>query len=130
MSPATRATSGSCAVIRVHYSTIEGTALACLPHLGQIDQTIDIEGHVLHADQLEGLSIRMGTIAADLSPLSENEPNKFRARLTLKAADVAQATYLAITFEMSDFRQPNETDTRLLGANIRRFTCQPDAAAS
>ena len=102
----------------------EAGSLACLPHLGQTDQILDIDGHVLHADQIDGLTIRFGEITAEIQP-NPDAPQKFTASLRLTAADVAQSTYVALTFEMTDFRQPNETDTRLLGANIRRFTIRP-----
>lgn len=106
----------------------EDGALACLPHLGEIDQSIEIAGRVLHPDQFGGLSIRVGDTAAEIAPDPE-EPTRFTARLSLAADALAQSNYVAIVFEMEDFRQPNETDTRLLGCNIRRFTCHPQSDA-
>ena len=38
-----------------------------------------------------------------------------RGQVSLAADALAQSNYVAIVFEMEDFRQPNETDTRLLG---------------
>ncbi|UWR24427.1 hypothetical protein [Sulfitobacter sp. S190] len=107
---------------------MDESALACLPHLGQIDQVIEIEGRVLHADQLENLSIKFGDIAATITQKDEM-PEQFVATLALSAQDVAHSNYVAIAFDMTDFRQPNEADKRLLGINLRRFTCRPEAQA-
>lgn len=103
-------------------------SVACLPHLGTVDQEIEIAGHVLDPAQLEGLVIRAGETRAEIVT-SDDRPQHFTARLTLPGAALQSANYLPVEFIMSDFRQPNEQDTRLLGANISRFTCRPAGGA-
>jgi hypothetical protein len=104
-------------------------AMVCLPHLGSLNQTIQIAGHVLHPDQIKSLRISSGSENARITPARDN-PEHYTAELTLSEDDLALSNYVAIQFEMTDFRQPNETDTRLLGTNVRSFTCQPDTARS
>ncbi len=103
-------------------------SVACLPHLGCVDQTIEIKGYVLDVAQLDGLVICSGDIRADITPDPET-PRHFTARLTLTAEDVQSANYLPVEFSLTDFRQPSPQDPRLLGANISRFTCLPVPAA-
>lgn len=105
----------------------EAGSLICLPHLGEIDQVIEIEGRVLHPDQIAGLSVRMAEIAAKIACPPE-DPTRFVARLALPATALARSTYVSVTCTMTDFRQPNETDTRALGADIQAFTCRPATA--
>ena len=105
----------------------ETGSLICLPHLGEIDQVIEVEGRVLHPDQLTGLALCSGEIAAEIAAVPE-DPARFVATLHLPAAAVVRSTYVAVICRMEDFRQPNETDTRLLGADVQRFTCRPVAA--
>ena len=103
-------------------------SVACIPHLGIADQVVEISGHVLDVAQLEGLVIRAGTTEADILP-DANAPTRFIARLVLGAEAVKSANYLPVEFVMTDFRQPNAQDTRLLGANISAFTCRPATTA-
>lgn len=100
-------------------------SVACLPHLGTVDQIIEIRGHVLEAAQLETLVIRAGTTQAVITPEPQN-PAQFTAQLVLSAEAVKSANHLPVEFVMSDFRQPNAQDTRMLGANISMFTCRPE----
>lgn len=102
-------------------------SVACVPHLGTVDQTLEIAGHVLEAEQLATLSIRASGKLADITPKSPGGQH-FTARLTLSEDDLKSANYLPVEFSMSDFRKPNSQDERMLGANISRFTCSPAAA--
>lgn len=99
-------------------------SLACVPHLGCVDQILEIEGHVLEPDQLDGLSIRAGDTRAQIIADSAN-PTRFTARLRLEARALSSANYLPIEFSIASFRQPSPEDPRRLGANIARFTCRP-----
>ena len=99
-------------------------SVACLPHLGTVDQVVEISGSVLDTEQLAGLTIRAGETEAEIIP-NETNPTQFTARLELEGETLKSANYLPVEFVMTDFRQPNERDTRLLGANISRFTCRP-----
>jgi hypothetical protein len=99
-------------------------SVACVPHLGMVDQVIEISGYVLDVDQLNGMVISAGSTKAEILP-DEDAAIRFTARLVLKAETVKSANYLPIEFVMTDFRQPNARDTRLLGANISTFTCRP-----
>ncbi|MBN9889824.1 hypothetical protein [Salipiger abyssi] len=110
---------------RVHRWMRPGeVSVACLPHLGTVDQIVEIEGHLLDPEQFGSLTIRAGETLAEIVP-EQNTPTRFTARLTLKGEDLKSANYLPVEFVMTDFRQPNAQDTRLLGANISRFTCRP-----
>lgn len=102
-------------------------SVACLPHLGTVDQIVEVEGYVLDAEQFDGMEIRAGETVADIDR-SVDTPTQFTARLTLSGESLKSANYLPVEFSMRDFRQPNERDTRLLGANISRFTCRPAAS--
>jgi hypothetical protein len=104
-------------------------SMACVPHLGTVDQVVEIRGNVLEPAQLDALAIRAGTVQADIVP-DADAPAWFTARLVLNAAAVKSANYLPIEFITSDFRQPSAPDTRLLGANISLFTCRPASAAA
>ncbi|SLN62585.1 hypothetical protein AQS8620_02840 [Aquimixticola soesokkakensis] len=99
-------------------------SLACVPHLGTLAQTLEIQGYVVHAEQLEGLSIRAAGKEAKIAVTPSGNAAQFTATLTLDAKDVKSANYLPVEFRMSSFKKPNEQDSRLLGANINRFTCK------
>ncbi|MEM6625055.1 MAG: hypothetical protein AAF674_22790 [Pseudomonadota bacterium] len=99
-------------------------SVACLPHLGRVDQIVEIEGHVLLQEQLDGLGIQAGKVQAEITRDVDN-PTRFSARLTLRAEDMGASSYLPIEFKLSDFRTPGDQDPRLLGANISSFTCRP-----
>lgn len=103
-------------------------SVACVPHLGTIDQTVEIHGYVLHPEQIEGLSIRVGETEASINVQSD-APHRFVAIIKLSAEKLKSANYLPVEFNITRFRQPNEQDTRLLGANISRFVCRPSHAA-
>ncbi|MEM7317853.1 MAG: hypothetical protein AAF408_02405 [Pseudomonadota bacterium] len=102
----------------------DGPALACLPHLGAIDQQLEIEGRALHAEQLDGMSIRVAGRTAEIDR-APDEQTRFTARVALKADELTGANYVAAEFDMTDFRQPNELDNRLLGINVSRFSFRP-----
>ena len=104
-------------------------SVACVPHLGTVDQVIEIRGHVLEPAQLDGLAIRAGAVEAAIIP-DAGAPARFTAQLELEAEAAASANYLPIEFTLTDFRQPNAQDVRMLGANISRFTCRPATAVA
>ena len=97
------------------------SSIVCLPHLGKVDQLVEIWGEVIDPDQISSLRIFVqGTEAAiEVQP----DPLHFVARIKLSLAQVQSANYLPIEFQMTDFRQPSPTDTRLLGAQVARFRC-------
>ncbi|MBN9678430.1 hypothetical protein [Salipiger bermudensis] len=99
-------------------------SLACVPHLGTVDQRLEIEGYALEPEQLEELKIRAGETVAEIET-GTTSPQHFTARLTLSGAALKSANYLPVEFTMSDFRQPNSQDTRMLGVNVSRFVCRP-----
>lgn len=100
-------------------------SVACVPHLGPINQTLEIAGYVLHPDQLADLRITAGDQTAKISKVSGSQQH-FIARLKLSGADLRDANHIAVEFHLNDFRQPNEADTRLLGANVGRFSLTSD----
>jgi hypothetical protein len=103
-------------------------SVACVPHLGTVDQIVEVEGHVLDAVQLKELLIRAGENQANITVDAVN-PTRFTAQMTLAAKTLQSANYLPIEFILTDFRQPNTQDTRLLGANVSRFTCRPTSTS-
>lgn len=107
----------------------EAPALACLPHLGAIDQLLEIEGRALDASQIDGLSIRAGSASADIRRQADT-PENFTAHLVLSAGALEAANYVAVEFTMEEFRQPNDLDTRQLGVNVSRFSFRPADAES
>lgn len=100
-------------------------SVVCVPHLGTGAQTLEVEGYVIHEDQLDGLNIRAAGQDAviDVTERSSSAA-RFKALLTLDTKDVKSANYLPVEFRMSSFKPPNNMDTRMLGANISRFTCR------
>lgn len=100
-------------------------SVACVPHLGAVDQVIEITGYVMHPEQMDGLEIAAAGKRAQIEITEAGPPARFRARLEVSEKDVTSANYLAIEFRMADFRTPNDMDTRMLGANVGGFTCRP-----
>jgi hypothetical protein len=99
-------------------------SVVCLPHLGKIDQLIEIWGHTLDPAQLDDFTMHHGEIEGEIER-DPSKPNDFVARLMLPTAQLASANLVPVEFGMTDFRQPNPTDTRLLGACITRFNVSP-----
>lgn len=97
-------------------------SIVCVPHLGKVDQLIEIWGNVLVPEQIASLRISAQGVEAVIEVLPD-QPVSFVARLRLSLAEVQSANYLPVVFQMSDFRQPNSSDTRLLGAQIMQFRC-------
>lgn len=99
-------------------------SVACVPHLGAVDQVIEVSGYVLTIEQLDTLEIRVGET---LAVITQNEPNSkhFTACLTLSGDELKSANYAPIEFRVGDFEQPNASDTRLLGANVGSFLIKP-----
>lgn len=104
-------------------------SVACIPHLGAVDQIVEIYGSVLAPAQLEGLRINAVSVQAQIRQGDEG-PARFVARLDLQRKDVKSANFLPIEFTMTDFRQPSEQDTRLLGASVDLFVCRPAVAGA
>ncbi|MEM8868802.1 MAG: hypothetical protein AAGE38_00255 [Pseudomonadota bacterium] len=102
-------------------------AIVCLPHLGLIDQTVDIIGQVLDPVQLGDLQIGLGHHIAKILPDPETS-TRFTARLSLKADQVPSASLLPLEVRMTEFRKPDTQDPRLLGVNVSRFICRPGVA--
>lgn len=102
-------------------------SVACVPHLGTVDQIVEAEGHLLEAEQLDSLEIRIGDTVAEIER-SDSNPKHFVARMTLSAEAIRPASFVSIEFRLNAFRQPNAMDTRLLGANIGKFTIRPVVA--
>lgn len=100
-------------------------SVACVPHLGPVDQTLEIASYVIHAGQLKSLRITAGDQTAKIE-LDKGSRNSFIARLKLSAASLRDANHIPVEFHLDDFRQPNEADTRLLGANVYRFSLKAD----
>lgn len=98
-------------------------SVACIPHLGQVDQIIEIAGNYVSEEQIGALTISIGPVEAEIYKVQAN-PRHFISRLTLPAPAIASPNYIPVCFQMTDFRQPSEHDTRALGANISRFTCR------
>lgn len=105
-------------------------SIACVPHLGTGAQTMTVEGHVIHHDQIEGLSIRAASREAEIEVTPSGNMTRFKAVLTLDAEDVKAANYLPVEFRMESFKTPNDIDSRMLGASIRRFTCRATAPSA
>ena len=105
-------------------------SIACVPHLGTCAQTVEIEGYVMHEEQIEGFAIRAAGREARIEIVERGAAIRFRAVLALQAEDVKAANYLPVEFRMTRFKTPNDTDTRMLGANVRRFTCRGAASAA
>lgn len=103
-------------------------SIVCLPHLGKLDQLIEIWGELLDPDQIGSLSISIQGTKATIEV--QPDPLHFVARVQLSLAQVQSANYLPIEFQMTDFRQPSPTDTRLLGAQVARFRCSALSATS
>lgn len=99
-------------------------SIVCLPHLGKLDQLIEVRGRMLEVDQLPDLEIRSGDVLAEIDR-DPARPDGFVARLRLPMAQVQSASLLPIEFRMTDFREPPTSDTRLLGACVMRFKCSP-----
>lgn len=99
-------------------------SVACVPHLGTVDQVIEIGGYVLDHEKLASLEIRVGDVVATITP-QEAGGTHFVARLSLKGEALKSANYVPIEFRMGAYRQPNAMDTRLLGANIGSFVLRP-----
>lgn len=99
-------------------------SVACLPHLGKVDQIVEVHGYVLTSEQLEKLEVRVGETVATIEQVS-GPGSPFVAKLELKGDDINSANYLPVEFRIGAFEQPNQTDTRLLGANIGRFVIRP-----
>lgn len=102
-------------------------AIVCLPHLGLVDQTVEITGQVLDPVQLKDLQIGLGPHLAEIIPDPET-PTRFAARLSLTADQVPSASLLPLEVRMTEFRKPDTQDPRLLGINVTRFTCRPGLA--
>ncbi len=97
-----------------------GISVACVPHLGEVDQILEISGDMIHAEQMDTFSIRSGATEAVIEPQGQL-PVHFKAVLGLKGEDLKGANYIPIEFHLADFRQPNDKDTRLLGAKIHQI---------
>lgn len=95
-------------------------SLVCVPHLGKIDQEVEIRGFVLIPEQIDSLSITIEGTAATVEQLPD-QPVAFVARATVSLAQVQSANYLPIEFRITDFRMPSSTDNRLLGARATTF---------
>jgi len=104
-----------------------GPAMACVPHLGAAEQTLEMKGFVMHEEQIDGLSIsafgKQGTL--DVSPIDGRATFKLTLPLTTK--DLEISNYVPVDFSIESYMQPNHLDTRLLGANIHSFTITPGA---
>lgn len=100
-------------------------SVACVPHLGQVDQVIEITGYVMHEEQMDGLTIRALNTEAEIDVTESGPPTRFRARLALSAAALKASNYVPVEFQMPHFMPPNTADTRMLGANIHGFDCWP-----
>ncbi|WP_299031750.1 hypothetical protein [uncultured Sulfitobacter sp.] len=103
-------------------------SVACVPHLGNFAQQIVIEGYVMKAAQMEGLSVQAVGQSADIEITEQGNIARFRATLDLMPEHVRAANYLPVEFRVADFVTPNDVDTRLLGANIHSFVCRPAPA--
>lgn len=102
-------------------------AMACLPHLGGIDQSITVYGSVIDKEQLKDFSISACGVKASIR-IDGVGTNSFSAFLSLDADLLKSSNYIPLEFSMSDFRQPSSNDQRLLGVNISRFNLQPTTA--
>lgn len=117
--------------MRPQAGTAEGApppSIACVPHLGTVDQLLEIHAHVLRVEQYDGLEIRAGSALAEIRPDPERA-TMFTARLRLSAKDLQGANYLPVEFRLKTFLQPSPEDPRLLGINVSRFSCLPILAA-
>lgn len=97
-------------------------SVAAVPHLGAVDQLIEVHGYALRPEQLERFEIRAAGTVAKIELLGGTA---FIARLEMKAEQLGSSNYLPIEFFLDQFFQPNEQDKRLLGVNVARFTCRP-----
>jgi hypothetical protein len=104
------------------------TSLACVPHLGAVDQTLVTSGYVAHADQIKNLTISAFGKIAKIENVGQESSNHWTATLDFTAKDLEIANYAPVEFKTEDFRQPNEADTRLLGACVSSFTLTPKVA--
>ncbi len=100
-------------------------SLACVPHLGVVNQTLEIHGHALDRSQLDGLSISVGGNEAQIKHTPEMGNTHFVAAFEIEADSIRSASHVAVEFTLQDFQQPNDQDTRLLGINIQGFVCAP-----
>lgn len=99
-------------------------SVVCVPHLGKIDQDVEIRGAVLIPEQIDSLSIVIEGTTATVERLP-HRPAGFVARASVSLAQVQSANYLPIEFRMTDFRKPESNDTRLLGAQVTTFRFTP-----
>lgn len=99
-------------------------SVACLPHLGKVDQIVEIRGYVLTPEQFNQFEIRVGQTIAAIERVAGTS-TAFVARLELQGEDLKSANYMPVEFRLGMFEQPNQSDTRLLGANIGQFTISP-----
>lgn len=98
-------------------------SVACVPHLGSIDQAIEISGVVHEKEQYNGFHIA----CAGKQAIIEVNPERatfFTARIDIADIDVSNTNYLPIEFTMPNFRQASDSDTRMVGASIYRFSCR------
>lgn len=95
-------------------------SLVCVPHLGKIDQEVEIRGSVLIPEQINSLSIVIEGTAATVERVPD-QPVDFVARAKVSLVQVQSANYLPIEFRLTDFREPRSRDTRLLGAMVTTF---------
>ncbi len=95
-------------------------SVACVPHLGTVDQVIEIHGDLLKNEQLAGFEIRVGDTRADIT-LVNGSKTQFVAKLTMKADALTTSNYTAIEFRMEKFMRPSEADPRWLGAYVGKF---------
>lgn len=100
-------------------------SVAFVPHLGTVDQCVYVKGYVLHTEQLDDLTVCVGQTQATITPEDARATGHFTVTVDLPRDAVKSANYVPIEFMMTDFRQPNDQDTRLLGANIYEFACSP-----
>ncbi|SFB04290.1 hypothetical protein SAMN05421688_2472 [Poseidonocella pacifica] len=96
-------------------------SVACVPHLGPVDQIIEVSGRVLVPEQLPSLSIRAGN-QNFLIQQSGASPVDFKASLSISKEVAKHSNHLPIEFRMRDFREPASEDTRMLGANVSGFS--------
>lgn len=105
-------------------------SVACVPHLGSGAQSLEVEGYVMHAEQMDGLSIQAVGKQASIEITEAGSVTRFVATVALEAQDVQVANYLPVEFRLAQFKAPNDIDNRLLGANVHSFICTPAQAGA
>jgi len=101
------------------------TAIACVPHLGAFDQTLEIKGYVQFAEQMDGLTISAFGKIGKFSVAPLDGMATFTLTLPLASKDLEITNYVPVDFSIENYMSPSPEDTRLLGANIQSFTLTP-----